>query len=96
MLVAYDMFFVDIKPIATVDVKAITDEFMKLATKSNLNEAQMNELAAVFSESLSDGIVTMSNDNILLAKRAVVSNEQDRTGELRDYVASKITKRDAH
>jgi hypothetical protein len=96
MVVSYDVFFTDHKSLATVDVTAITNEFMRLSTKTKLNEEQINELASAFSEALTEGIQTMSDDNVLLARQAVVSDANDRTDELREYVASRITKRDSN
>lgn len=81
------------KSIVTVDVKTITDEFMRLATKSKLEEHQMDELVSEFTASLGEGILNLSNEHIILAKRAVVSDEIDLTNDLRDYVAGRITKR---
>lgn len=81
------------KSIVTIDVKTITDEFMRLATKSKLEERQMTELVSEFTASLDEGISNLANEHIILAKRAVVSDEIDLTNDLRDYVAGRITKR---
>lgn len=93
MIAIYDMTLAKPNTIATVDIKGITDEFLSLATRANLPEEKMNALVSEFTSSLEDGVAQISQDHILLTKRAVVSEEPDLTGELRDYVASRITKR---
>ena len=92
MIVIYDMSFAKPKPVAIVDIKGLTDEFLSFATKSHLTQEQMNELVTVFTSSLEEGIEQLSVDHVLLSKRAVVSNELDLTGDLRNYIAGKITK----
>lgn len=81
------------RPIATIDIKAITDEFLTLATRAHLPEAQMTSLVSEFTSSLESEIITLSHDYLLLNQRAVISDEIDLTGEMRDYIAARITNR---
>lgn len=92
-IIVYDTFFAKQKEMAVVDIKEITSEFMLLATKKNLSEDQVNILVDEYASSLEDGIAQLSTNYVVLAKRAVVSDELDLTGELRDYVAERITMR---
>jgi len=80
------------KPMAVVDIKGITDEFLQLTARAELAPDQMDKLAQKFSIALEMGVEELSDDYMLVAKRAVVSEELDLTGELRDYIAARITK----
>lgn len=80
------------KPLATVDIKGITDEFLQLTSHTKLQSEQMDALVQEFATALETGVEQLSKDYVLLAKRAVVSDEHDLTDELRDYIAHEITR----
>jgi hypothetical protein len=95
MIIVYDMTLAKPKEIATVDLTEITDEFMRLMTKSQFDEIQTDQMIKNFSLSLEEGVSGLSHNKIILSKRAVVSEEEDLTGDLRNFVAERLTKRSA-
>lgn len=95
MIGIYDMTHAKPKEIATVDLTEITEEFMRLMAKSQLDEAQINQMIENFSSSLEDGVSGLSKNKTILSKRAVISEEDDLTGDLRNFVAARLTNRGA-
>jgi len=93
MILIYDAFIPKPRPIATIDIKSITDEFLSLAVRANLPEEQMNGVVEEFSRSLDAGIADLSKDHIILNKRAVVTQELDLTEDLKEYVFGKIAEK---
>lgn len=93
MIVIYDVLIAKPLPIATIDINSITDEFLSLAVRANLPEEQMNGVVEEFSRSLDAGIADMSKDHIILTKRAVISQEQDLTEDLKEIVFGNIAQK---
>lgn len=78
------------KPIVVIDIKGLTNEFLQLAAKSQLDENEMETLVEKYAVSLEEGIKQLSTDYVILSKNSVISEQPDKTDELRDYIASEI------
>lgn len=79
------------KSIATVDLKAITQDFASFAIHSGLSEDKLETLADLFSKSLDSNLKALSHDYHILSKSAVVTKTIDITEDLKSRISSDIS-----
>jgi type-F conjugative transfer system protein TrbI len=87
--VAY--FFFSPTKIVAFDIKATTNTFLKQVASLNIDENQKNLMVKRYSAAM-DAVIKeyQSQHYIVLVKDAVVSNVDDKTGEIQKKIAQKM------
>ena len=87
--VAY--FFFSPTKIVAFDIKATTNTFLKQVASLNIDENQKNLMVKRYSAAMDAVIKEYQSQNyIVLVKDAVVSNVDDKTGEIQKKIAQKM------
>jgi len=83
------MFFVNHMPqIATVDIAAITEQFIKQEAQKNLSPKEKQEAIQTFSHTLEESIEKLSTTKslVIFPKEAVLKGAKDYTPDLKQMM----------
>ena len=85
------IFFFSPTKIVAFDIKATTNTFLKQVAPLNIDENQKNLMVKRYSAAM-DAVIKeyQSQHYIVLVKDAVVSNVDDKTGEIQKKIAQKM------
>lgn len=93
VLIAFSVayFFFSPTKIVAFDIKATTNTFLKQVASLNIDENQKNLMVKRYSAAM-DAVIKeyQSQHYIVLVKDAVVSNVDDKTGEIQQKIAQKM------
>lgn len=93
VLIAFSVayFFFSPTKIVAFDIKATTNTFLKQVASLNIDENQKNLMVKRYSAAMDAVIKEYQSQNyIVLVKDAVVSNVDDKTGEIQKKIAQKM------
>lgn len=93
VLIAFSLayFFFSPTKIVAFDIKATTNTFLKQVASLNIDENQKNLMVKRYSAAMDAVIKEYQSQNyIVLVKDAVVSNVDDKTGEIQKKIAQKM------
>lgn len=93
VLIAFSVvyFFFSPAKIVAFDIKATTNTFLKQVASLNIDENQKNLMVKRYNVALDSVIKEYESQNyIVLVKDAVVSNVDDKTGDIQKKIAQKM------
>lgn len=93
VLIAFSIvyFFFSPAKIVAFDIKATTNTFLKQVASLNIDENQKNLMVKRYNVALDSVIKEYESQNyIVLVKDAVVSNVDDKTGDIQKKIAQKM------
>ncbi len=93
VLIAFSVvyFFFSPSKIVAFDIKATTNTFLKQVASLNIDENQKNLMVKRYNVALDSVIKEYESQNyIVLVKDAVVSNVDDKTGDIQKKIAQKM------